>query len=467
MLSTREESAPLTRCRIGVAVRDVTAPTGIYARYWAASKHDTADAIHRPTTATALVFAPLEVPYPQLALVTLDYGSFHPLKDEREVRTAIRERTGFGETDFLLSLSHAHSCANASSARTDRPGGHLIHTYRRYLIDQITSAVEEAKTGLRPCWITWGSGHCALARNRDYWDTERGHFACGYNPDEDSDDTVLVGRVTDGDGTVRAVIFNYACHPTTLGWDNHYLSPDFVGAAREVVEQAFNAPAVFLQGASGELGPREGFVGDPAIADRNGRQLGYAVASVVESLGPAGAAFTYTGIVSSGTELATWGYRPKTEDELREAKILRAIQRSVQLALKPLPSIDELRARLATTTDRVLSERLERLLILRQDLGTSETYLMPLWIWRLGEAVAVAIPNEPYSLLQRSLRQTFSGNAVVVMGVTNGTLGYLVPRELYSTGRYQEQQSPFLPGCLEATIEAAARGISEVLSAAS
>ena len=47
---------------------------------------------------------------------------------------------------------------------------------------------------------------------------------------------------------------NYACHPTTLAWENTLISPDFPGAMREVVERATAAPCVFLQGASGDLG---------------------------------------------------------------------------------------------------------------------------------------------------------------------------------------------------------------------
>ena len=47
-----------------------------------------------------------------------------------------------------------------------------------------------------------------------------------------------------------------------------------------------------------------------------------------------------------------------------------------------------------------------------------------------------------------------------MLGVTNRTMGYLSPEETYGTGLYQEQQSPFAPGCLEQTIER--RGASEL-----
>jgi hypothetical protein len=33
---------------------------------------------------------------------------------------------------------------------------------------------------------------------------------------------------------------------------------------------------------------------------------------------------------------------------------------------------------------------------------------------------------------------------------------------VYGTGTYQEQQSPFAPGCLEATTEAALRSLEEL-----
>ena len=81
------------------------------------------------------------------------------------------------------------------------------------------------------------------------------------------DDTVLVARATDEQGRTLATIVNYACHPTTLAWENTLISPDYPGAMREVVEGATRAPCVFLQGASGDVGPREGFVGDVRVAD--------------------------------------------------------------------------------------------------------------------------------------------------------------------------------------------------------
>ena len=98
------------------------------------------------------------------------------------------------------------------------------------------------------------------------------------------------------------------------------------------------------------------------------------------------------------------------------------------------------------------------------ELGDSPVHQMPVWLWRLGDALLVAVPNECYSLFQRELRQRFAGTPLLVLNMTNGTLGYLPPREGYGSGTYQEQQSPYAPGCLEQTIEAAAAGLEELIA---
>ena len=68
-----------TRCRFGVATRDVTPPVGIYARSWGAATHEVAEGVHRPFAATAAVFAPMGGGEPTLALVAVDIGWFRRL----------------------------------------------------------------------------------------------------------------------------------------------------------------------------------------------------------------------------------------------------------------------------------------------------------------------------------------------------------------------------------------------------
>jgi hypothetical protein len=446
-----------THCRFGVATRDVTPPVGIYARSWGAATHDAAEGVHRPFVATAAVFAPIAGDEPTLALVAVDLGWFQHIPDEQEFRAAILSRTGLDDAALLVNMSHTHSGANVNSQLADKPGGELIAPYIEHLTEQVGSAILEAQRAPSQAWVTYGTGHCALATNRDFWDDEAQRFAAGFNPDGPADDTVLVARVTGEDGAVLATLFNYACHPTTLAWENRQLSPDFIGAAREVLEHAFGAPALFLQGASGELAPRDDYVGDTAVADRKGRQLGHAAAAAIENLPPAGTRFVYTGIVASGANLGTWEHQPIAAEPASE-------RLAAQVSHVPLRRKEDLGVveSLSAPDSIQEQEKALRRRFLSQALGDGPVYEMPVWTWRLGDALLVAIPNEPYSVLQVELRERFAGTPLLVLGVTNRTMGYLSPAETYGTGLYQEQQSPFAPGCLEQTIEVAAGALEEL-----
>src|SRR5262249_31325271 len=111
-------------------------------------------------------------------------------------------------------------------------------------------------------------------------------------------------------GELLGTFVNYACHPTTLAWENTHISPDYVGSMREVVSGETGAPCLFLQGASGDLGPREGYVGDVAVAERNGVQLAFAALGGLYALPRRGTRFEYAGPVVSGAILGTWQHQP-------------------------------------------------------------------------------------------------------------------------------------------------------------
>ncbi len=363
-------------------------------------------------------------------------------------------------------MSHTHAGANANSQLEGRRGIELIRPYLDRLAEQIADAIVEARASRAEAIVTYGYGRCGLAANRDFWDNDAGRFACGYNPGVAADDTLLVARVTDAADVILATLFNYACHPTTLACDNRLLSPDYIGAAREVLERAFDAPALFFHGASGELAPRDDYVGDTAIADRNGRQLGHAAAAAIEALPPPGTRFVYTGIVASGANLGIWEYRPSEPAQRAVAAELRAQLTHVELRRKEEPAIVE---SLTDTEPDAVQEREKALRreFLELALGDGPTHRLPLWTWRLGEALLVALPDEVYSTFQIELRRRFEGVPVLVLTTTNGGVGYLCPRETDGSGRYQEQQSPYAPGCLEDAIDASAAALARLLLAES
>jgi hypothetical protein len=465
---------PQARVRLGLGRRDITPPVGIYHRLWGAAKQDQATGVHRSLTATAVVFQAAEgptTPESEQVLVALDLCILWR-REMEAVLSAVCRQAGLAPGQVVCNFNHTHSSGLPGLERVNMPGGDLIPAYLDRLNEAVAAAVAEARAAARPATLAFGTGVCPLATHRDFWDEDSGQFVCGFNPGGSVDKTVLVARATGEDGRPLATLVNYACHPTTLAWDNTLISPDFPGAMREVIERATGAPCVFLQGASGEVGPREGFVGDTAVADRNGRQLGYAALAALEDLPPPGTRFVYTGPVVSGATIGTWDH-VRLEDTVRR----RHAQWRCRRWEIPLPYRPELPTRATTEADlvrfqaeeeaatrtgdpakardcRAMAERRRRFLNILDRLPPGSRFPLPVTLWQTGDALWFAVEAEHYNILQRALRQRFPEAPIMVMTLANGSrVNYLPTADIYGKGIYQESIAILAPGSLETVID--------------
>src|SRR5262249_51273556 len=217
---------------------------------------DRATGVHRPLTATAVVFQALDGAVSaatEQVVVALDLCLLWD-REMTALRQSVCSATGLGPAQLTVAFSHTHGAGLMGLERVELPGGELIPAYLDELAQKLARIVTTARGSVRPATVTYATGKCALAANRDFWDEESKQSVCGFNPGGPADDTVLVARVTAERGTLLGTLVNYACHPTTLAWENTQISPDYPGALREVIENVTGAPCVFLQGASGDLG---------------------------------------------------------------------------------------------------------------------------------------------------------------------------------------------------------------------
>jgi hypothetical protein len=466
---------------MGVAREDITPPIGIYAKNWGAATHDVAEGVHRPLTLTVLTLQttdegerqegespgnqPPVTSHQPLILASLDLGWWRTREDEQFVREGVSEALALDPACVMLAFTHTHAGPALCREDSDKPGGHLIAPYLEQVRAALILAARRALDTACPAMLTWGQGKCTLATNRDLPDPDAPRYLSGYNADAPADDTLLVGWVvSEESGATLATLVNYACHPTTLAWQNRLLSPDYIGAMREVVEAHTNdAPCLFLLGAAGELAPREQYTDDVALPDAHGRQLGYAVLSTLAGMLPPGQHLVYKGVMESGAPLAVWKreayitspnplLRKEEANEYSKQGELTAELAYLELPLKALPSVAEIEAELATCTEPFEVERLRRKRRVRLTVGEGDTASVPFWFWRVGDALLVGHPTEAYSLFQTELRQQFPEFAVVAMNVVNGHYGYLPPEHLYTEDLYPVWQSPFAAGCLESAI---------------
>lgn len=464
---------------------DITPPVGIYHRFWGAAKHDMATGVHRPLTATALVFSDADQSG-RVIVLAVDHCIFRPA-DMREILSRVSDLAGVPQEQVVVQLAHTHSGGHIVTDRSDQPGGHLIRPYLDQITEKMADAVRRAVKSIEPCVLTFAETTCNMAHQRDDWDDEIGRHVCGFQPDGETDFPVKVVRISraepasenDTDQLVMTLV-NYPCHPTTLAWDNTLISPDYVGTLRSTIEEATGAPCAFLQAPCGDIGPRHGFVGDTSVADKNGRQVAYSALSTIESSSPAGCDFHYLGAVISGATLGAWEFRP--HDEARRSQAADFQVRSWKLPLPYLagqPTVDEARAEIAELTEteaaqrssgqadaaaetRAIIERRRRLIERVRTLPEGDSYPYPMTAWQTGDILWLAVEGEPYYELQQRVSAAFPDRPVIVMPLANGSeSSYLPPRDRYGKPLYQAEIAVLDAGCLESIAESAIQQFRE------
>ena len=447
-----------TRCRFGVATRDVTPPVGIYARSWGAATHDVAEGVHRPFAATAAVFAPIAGDEPTLALVAVDLGWFQHLPDERELRATVlrAHRAGRGRA---ADQYVAHRCRDVNSSHR-QAGSELIEPYIEHLTEQIGAAILEARGALAPAWVTTVAA-AARSQRTGTSGTKPHSVRRPATPPVRSRTTrprragspATRASCAPRCSTTRAIRRRLpgrtgSCRPTTSAPPARcWRAPS---ALRRCSSRAPRRarPARRLRRRHGRRRPqrpparprRRGGDREPAAAGdplrlhgdrRVGRQPRHLGTPAVRRRAAtrkraAGGARWATSSYGEG------GSRGRREPLQRDSRLGPGAGEG---AAPPLPQRG--------------ARRRPGLLDAGLDVAA-------------GWALLVAVPNEPYSVFQIELRRRFAGTPLLVLGVTNGTLGYLRPRRPTAPGLYQEQQSPFPPGCLEQTIEVAASALEEL-----
>lgn len=441
----------------GVARRDITPPVGIFSRCWGAAKHECAEGVHRPLSLTALalrqegpgVAAPL-------VMVSVD-GAWWQGGEGAAMHARLSAAVGLPPENLWIGLTHTHAAVPLVKEEDGGPGAALLQAYLGELEASAEAAIREALRTLAPVTVDFEAGLCQLAVNRDLRLPDGTGWVVGLNPCAPADATLVVGRVLGADGRSLATLVNYACHPTTLAWENRLLSPDFCGSLRETVERATGgAPCLFLQGASGDLSPAFQYTDDVTVADRHGRRLGHAALAVLEGMPPRPAELIYVGSLASGADLALWRERPA-----RLPGRLRSGCLKLDLALRPdFPSLAEALQGIAAAATAAERERWRRKVRLRAAIGEGDTWPLPVWWWETGGALWVATPTEAYSAWQVALRAAFPERRVVVMNLVNGSTGYLPPVSLYDAeGVYAAWQTPFGRGGLERLIDAGIAGL--------
>ena len=265
--------------KAGAARLKITPDTPIYLSGYANRTH-ASDGVLHDLWAKALAIE--DATGARLVIVTTDLiGLPRPVSDVAAARIA--KEYGLERSRLLFNSSHTHSGPLVGSNleilfELDRPEKAKVREYTVRLTDSLVVVVGAAIKNLAPANVSFGNGSAPFAVNRRQ--VTPGGVRIGVNPEGPADRDVPVLKVASPAGTLRAVVFGYACHNTTLGGDFYKVSGDYAGFAQIEVERAHpGSQAMFLMlcGADQNPNPR----GTLNLAERHGETLAAEVNRVV------------------------------------------------------------------------------------------------------------------------------------------------------------------------------------------
>jgi neutral ceramidase len=152
-----------------------------------------------------------------------------------------------GEPPILIvSASHTHSGPGAYGSSVfwallaaDRES----LAVRKAIVDGMEKAAREALRRRVPALLAWGKTTATgLAASR---------------LDQPLDPELGLLKVMGADGRPVALVWNYAIHGTALGRGNALLSGDLMADASARLERETGAPVLFVNGAAGDVSPRQ------------------------------------------------------------------------------------------------------------------------------------------------------------------------------------------------------------------
>ena len=195
----------------------------------------------------------------KLVFVTLDLIGVPQLM-RRAVAAEAEKQFKLPQANLVMNASHTHS---GPSLRTtpltekDDQRARDAWDYTQKLQSDLVALIGKALTDMQPARLTWNKARCGFAMNRrrDYTlPPDHPNANKAPNPNGPVDHEVPALRVEAPDGTLKATLFGYACHNTSLGFYNW--CGDYAGFAQEYLqEHRTGFTALFLMGCGGDQNP--------------------------------------------------------------------------------------------------------------------------------------------------------------------------------------------------------------------
>jgi Neutral/alkaline non-lysosomal ceramidase, N-terminal len=325
----------------------------------------------------------------------------------------VMKQTGLKREQILLTCSHTHcgpvvrdNLIDMYDMPAEQPA--RIRAYTEKLRVQIVETIVAAIKDLKPAQLSIGEGTARFAVNRREV-TEKGVIN-GRNPEGPVDHSVPVLKLEDEAGKLRAVVFGYACHNTTMQF--YEWCGDYAGFAQIEVEKKHpGALALFWIGCGADANPLPR--SKIELCEQYGKELAGAVDDALRKTSPL-------------TEKVAARY----------AKI--------DLPFDSIPGKDKWQADTLSKNHATKTRARRMLGILEGGMAIPTSYPdYPVQVWRFGGQLTwVALGGEVVIDYNRRLKKELAGKGPVwVTGYANDVMAYIPSERVLKEGGYEGDTS--------------------------
>ncbi|MFO1020850.1 MAG: neutral/alkaline non-lysosomal ceramidase N-terminal domain-containing protein [Planctomycetales bacterium] len=322
-----------------------------------------------------------------------------------------RERLAVSCTHTHTGPQFATAASNLLSVPFSEEERKRAEAYSDRVIDQIVAVIGDAIRDLQPGKLYLGEGKLGFSVNRRV--LKNGKWTgFGINPAGPVDHSLPVLKITDSQGKIRGIVFNYACHATTLGPQDNRISPDWPGYAARFLEEAHpGVTALTLIGCGADTNPEprtNAMLKDASpLAIAHGREATEAVRKVLAQPMKEIAA----------APVCSFGYAALPFDR---------------------PTVAELTLKLADKQPVVRKHAQNMLDILKKKGRLPETYPLPIETWQFGnDLTMVFMGGEVVLDYVLRMKQELQSGYVWATAYTNDVPGYIASERVRGEGGYE------------------------------
>ena len=412
---------PKTEWKAGSASVVITPEEPMWMAGYASRDKPSEGKVH-DLTARALAFEDSQGS--RLVVVTLDLISI-----TRETRDWLEKQVGeayrLAPEALLVNASHTHCGPEVRPNKIYLPKDRAeqCRKYVDRLQDELLRLVGRALDDLTPVSLSYTHARAGFSMNRRT-PTESGFRNHPY-PDGpvDQEVPVLLVRTVGGSGDppttggsgdppttgaddqLKAVLFGYACHSTTLGF--YQFCGDYAGFAKQYLEESHpGTTALFMAGCGGDQNPYPR--SELELCKQHGRALANGVEAALQTTAKPVRGPLRTALGEVVLEFATPPGREQLEKEAQSKN--KWEQRHAEALLKELDEAGKIRTTYATLVQVV----------------------------RFGpDLTMVALPGETVVDYSLRVKTELAGPAVWVAGYSNDVFGYLPSVRVLDEGGYE------------------------------